>query len=52
MKAVQNCFVDAGVWVRPFGKLVYLMPPFIISREDLKSLTDAVVRVVDECPIE
>ncbi len=52
MKAVQNCFVDAGVWVRPFGKLVYLMPPFIISQEDLKTLTDTVVKVVEGCPIE
>ena len=52
MHTVQNCFVEAGVWVRPFGKLVYLMPPFIISTEDLKSLTDAVVTVVENCPIE
>ncbi|MCU7875337.1 MAG: adenosylmethionine--8-amino-7-oxononanoate transaminase [Candidatus Thiodiazotropha sp. (ex Lucinoma borealis)] len=51
MKQIQPNFVDAGVWVRPFGKLVYLMPPFIISREDLKSLTDAVVKVVETCPI-
>ncbi|MCU7886009.1 MAG: adenosylmethionine--8-amino-7-oxononanoate transaminase [Candidatus Thiodiazotropha sp. (ex Lucinoma annulata)] len=51
MRQIQPDFVDAGVWVRPFGKLVYLMPPFIISREDLKSLTDAVVKVVETCPI-
>ncbi len=52
MKAVQNCFVEAGVWVRPFGKLIYLMPPFIISQADLQTLTDAVVAVVENCPIE
>ncbi|MCU7881338.1 MAG: adenosylmethionine--8-amino-7-oxononanoate transaminase [Candidatus Thiodiazotropha sp. (ex Lucinoma aequizonata)] len=51
IKQIQPNFVDAGVWVRPFGKLVYLMPPFIISREDLKSLADAVVKVVETCPI-
>jgi len=34
------------VWVRPFGKLVYLMPPFIISDDDLVKLTGAVVTVV------
>jgi adenosylmethionine-8-amino-7-oxononanoate aminotransferase len=52
MKSVQNSFVAAGVWVRPFGKLVYLMPPFVISEEDLSTLTDAVVRIVEDCPIE
>ena len=46
MKVVQPQFVEAGAWVRPFGKLVYLMPPFIISSEDLDYLTRAVVKVV------
>jgi len=52
MKTMPNCFVEAGVWVRPFGKLVYLMPPFVISEEDLNTLTEAVVAVVERCPIE
>ncbi|MES9863260.1 MAG: adenosylmethionine--8-amino-7-oxononanoate transaminase [Candidatus Thiodiazotropha sp. LLP2] len=51
MKVIQECFVDAGVWVRPFGKLVYLMPPFIINEEELEKLTTAVVDVVENCPI-
>jgi adenosylmethionine---8-amino-7-oxononanoate aminotransferase len=51
MNHIQQCFVDAGVWVRPFGKLVYLMPPFIIEEEDLNRLTSAVVEVVEKCPI-
>jgi len=46
MAVIQPLFVDAGVWVRPFGKLVYLMPPFIIENEDLEKLTTAVVTVV------
>lgn len=39
--ALQRQFVDAGVWIRPFGKLVYLMPPYVISREDLGRITGA-----------
>lgn len=46
MGVIQKAFVDAGVWVRPFGKLVYVMPPFIISPEELSILTGALVRVV------
>lgn len=47
MKKIQPRFVEAGVWVRPFGRLVYLMPPYIMSDTDLQSLTAAVVAVVD-----
>lgn len=46
MGVIQKAFVDAGVWVRPFGKLVYVMPPFIILPEELSMLTGALVRVV------
>jgi adenosylmethionine---8-amino-7-oxononanoate aminotransferase len=45
MAQVQEQFVDAGVWIRPFGKLVYLMPPFIIEQEQLNTLTNAVHKV-------
>lgn len=45
---IQPLFVDAGVWIRPFGKLVYLMPPFIIQNEDLEKLTTAVINVVSK----
>lgn len=43
MADIQKKFVDAGVWIRPFGKLVYIMPPYIISSEDLSKLTRAMV---------
>lgn len=46
MKTITTAFVNAGVWVRPFGKLVYLMPPFIINNSDLKKLTNAVTTIV------
>lgn len=46
MAVVQRAFVDASVWVRPFGKLVYVMPPFIITSEELSKLTSALVKVV------
>lgn len=46
MRLIQPRFVEQGVWVRPFGRLVYLMPPFVIEPDDLKRLTAAVVRVV------
>jgi len=39
-------FVELGVWIRPFGNIIYLMPPFIISKDDLSKLTSAVLKVV------
>ena len=39
-------FIEQGVWVRPFGKIIYLMPPYIISSEQLSQLTAAVVKVI------
>jgi len=46
MRVIQPLLVEAGVWVRPFGRLVYLMPPYVISMEDLQHLTGAVVAVL------
>ncbi|MEH6625850.1 MAG: adenosylmethionine--8-amino-7-oxononanoate transaminase [Motiliproteus sp.] len=46
MAEIQQAFVEAGVWVRPFGRLVYVMPPYIISKQDLTTLTQAIVEVV------
>lgn len=41
-------FAQRGVWVRPFGDIVYLMPPFVIGADDLSTLTGAVCEVVAE----
>jgi adenosylmethionine-8-amino-7-oxononanoate aminotransferase len=46
MARVQPMFVERGVWVRPFGRLVYLMPPFVIDPPGLADLTTAVSAVV------
>ncbi len=43
---IQAALVNHGVWVRPFGKLVYLMPPYVMSDEDLATLCGAIVQVV------
>jgi adenosylmethionine-8-amino-7-oxononanoate aminotransferase len=48
MKTMPQQFVDRGVWVRPFGRLVYLMPPFVIDAADLAELTQAIVSVLGE----
>jgi len=44
--ALRPRFVERGVWVRPFNDVVYLMPPFTISGEDLQALMRAVREVV------
>jgi adenosylmethionine-8-amino-7-oxononanoate aminotransferase len=46
MRSIQQAFVDSGVWLRPFGRLVYTMPPFVIEPGDLRSITTAMVDVV------
>ena len=43
MGAAQAFFVQRGVWIRPFGKLVYIMPPYIIGEDDLAQLMDAII---------
>ena len=47
---LQKQFVDRGVWIRPFGKLVYLMPPFITGEQELARLTDAINDVIGSMP--
>ena len=46
MKTLQQEFVRRGIWVRPFGKLVYVMPPYVITPQELKTLLEQLVEVV------
>ena len=46
LRKVQPLFVQRGVWVRPFGKLVYAMPPYVMGSDDVATLTAAMVDVV------
>ncbi len=46
MKTLQQEFVRRGIWIRPFGKLVYVMPPYIITAQELKTLLEQLVEVV------
>ncbi len=43
---IQNYFIEQGLWLRPFGKLVYVMPPYIMQDQDLQQLTTGMVEAV------
>ncbi len=45
MRLLQPEFVKRSVWIRPFGRLIYIMPPYVISPEDLSKLTSAICEV-------
>lgn len=48
MAQIQPMFVDHGVWVRPFGKLVYIMPPYSINGADLQFLCQQIITVLSK----
>jgi adenosylmethionine-8-amino-7-oxononanoate aminotransferase len=47
MRVIQALFVEQGVWIRPFGKLIYVMPPYIITDSQLKTLCDAIHHIAN-----
>lgn len=46
MSVIQDMFVRAGVWIRPFGRLVYTMPPYVCKKEDVVKIAETMCQVV------
>lgn len=51
LRRVQPRLVELGVWIRPFGRLLYIMPPFVIESGQLRQLTAAMLQVVSEISV-
>ncbi len=45
---LQHALVKRGAWVRPFGRLVYAMPPYVSTEQDLSAVTRAIVGAIEE----
>ncbi|OCH75938.1 adenosylmethionine--8-amino-7-oxononanoate transaminase [Vibrio breoganii] len=48
MEKIQAHFVEQGVWIRPFGRLIYIMPPYIIKPNELQRLIEAIESAVQD----
>jgi adenosylmethionine-8-amino-7-oxononanoate aminotransferase len=45
---IRRRFVEKGVWLRPFGNVVYIMPAFSIDQGDLTKVTDTMIEIIGE----
>jgi adenosylmethionine-8-amino-7-oxononanoate aminotransferase len=50
--STQHYFIERGVWVRPYGKLIYIMPAYVMSDSNLATITDAMTSFAQQAPIE
>ena len=48
LEKLKRRFLELGVFIRPFGRIIYLTPAFTIEPEDLQHLTQAVVKATSE----
>jgi len=46
LNALRTQFIEQGVFIRPIGNVIYLTPAFTISSDELKTLTDAILKTV------
>jgi adenosylmethionine-8-amino-7-oxononanoate aminotransferase len=46
--SMRQKFIELGMFLRPFGNVVYIMPPFTVSSDELGKLTCAVIKVLGE----
>lgn len=51
MDWLPQFIVEQGVWIRPFRNLVYIMPPYIISKDDLSTVTKAMEKIVEKLSV-
>lgn len=47
-KRLQQYFIEQGVWIRPFGQMIYLMPSYIATDEDIALLSKAIFKAIEE----
>jgi len=46
VQTTQSRLIENGVWLRPFGKLLYTMPPFVSSRSDIHKITSVIHKIL------